>query len=197
MTFTQADGNGVSRRRSLLIAPFLAFVAVGGLLLYALRTGDPSTLPSALIGKPVPAFTLPGVESLLADGRPVPGLSQADLTKGQVSIVNVWASWCGPCRTEHPFLDELKAKAVAAMYGINYKDQAVNARRFLGRYGNPFSAVGADTTGRVAIDWGVYGVPETYIVNGKGEIVYRHVGPISRAVVDKILLPKIEMAKGG
>lgn len=195
MTITQAEDTRILRRRLILVVPLLAFATIAGLLLYALRTGDPSTLPSALIGKPVPDFVLPGVESLISEGRAVPGFSQADLATGNVSIVNIWASWCGPCRTEHPFLDELKDRTTAMMYGINYKDQAVNARRFLGRYGNPFVAVGADSRGRVAIDWGVYGVPETYIVNGKGQIVYRHVGPISRTVLDQILLPKIEMAK--
>ena len=195
MTMTQERGSPLWWRRLALIGPLTLFVIVAGFFLYALRSGDPTTLPSVLIGKPVPEFSLAGVDSLMSNGRPVPGFSHTDLAKGTVSIVNVWASWCGPCHKEHPFLVELKNRSKAPLFGINYKDKAVNARRFLGRYGNPFVAVGVDSMGRVAIDWGVYGVPETYIVNGAGQIIYRHVGPISPRIIDEILIPVIQKAR--
>jgi cytochrome c biogenesis protein CcmG/thiol:disulfide interchange protein DsbE len=123
-----------------------------------LHAGDPSRLPSALIGRPAPGFALASLEGLQADGRPVSGLSQADL-KGRVTIVNVWASWCAPCRQEHPLLMDLARTGAARVVGINYKDNPENARRFLGALGNPFAAVGVDPNGRAAIDWGVYGCP--------------------------------------
>ncbi|MCP8940520.1 DsbE family thiol:disulfide interchange protein [Alsobacter sp. SYSU M60028] len=167
-----------SRRRLAVALPLLVFAALALLFLFRLFGGDPSRLPSALIGRPVPEFTLPPVAGLARDGKPTPGLSSADL-KGGVTVVNVWASWCVPCRDEHPLLVELAAKPGVRLVGINYKDQAENARRFLGALGNPFSAVGADTAGRAAIDWGVYGVPETFIVAKDGTIAYKHVGPLS------------------
>ena len=108
----------------------------------------------------------------------MPGLDSASL-KGQVTVVNVWASWCAPCREEHPVLMQLARMQGVRLVGINYKDQAENARRFLGALGNPFSAVGADTAGRAAIDWGVYGVPESFIVDANGAIAYKHVGPLT------------------
>src|SRR5690606_36521106 len=125
--------------------------------LYAgLQSGDPHTLPSVLIGKPVPQFSLPPVEGLVEKGAPVPAFQSADLNKGAVSIVNVWASWCVPCHQEHPCLTALAERSGAPLFGLNNKDDAAAARRFLGRYGNPYKAVGADGAGRVAIDWGVY-----------------------------------------
>lgn len=183
-----------SRRFAVLI-PLVAFIILSGFFLYALQSGDPSRLPSALIGKPVPSFKLPPVEELLADGQPVPGFSDKELSGGQVSVVNVWASWCVPCHAEHPFLEKLAELSKAPLYGINYKDKAGDARRFLGKLGNPFVAVGADVKGRVGIDWGVYGVPETYIVNGEGKIVYKHVGPLNRKVIEDRILPAIEAAR--
>jgi cytochrome c biogenesis protein CcmG/thiol:disulfide interchange protein DsbE len=185
------------RRLGLVLLPLLAFAALAAVFAYALRTGDPSKLPSALIGKPVPAFTLPPVEGLNSASGPVPGLAAGDLTKGRVSIVNVWASWCAPCHAEHPHLVALAERSKAPLYGINYKDRPEEARRFLGRYGNPFVAVGADVSGRAAIDWGVYGVPETFIVDGQGRIAYKHVGPITPEVIEQRLLPAIEKARQG
>ena len=158
-------------------------------------TGDPSRLPSALIGKQVPTMTLPALEGLTDGTRTVPGFDSAELAKGEVSVVNFWASWCAPCVQEHPLLVALKQRAGVPIYGVNYKDQAAAARRFLGRYGNPFAAVGTDTNGRAAIEWGVYGMPETFIVNGKGEIVYKHVGPISPETLEEKLIPAIEAAR--
>ena len=146
---------------------------------FALQTGDPSKLPSALIGKPVPATQFPALEGLIEADKPVPGFTSAELANGQASVVNFWASWCVPCAEEQPLLIELQQRTGVALYGVNYKDEAATARRFLGRYGNPFAAVGTDEPGRGAIEWGVYGMPETFVVNGKGEIVFKHVGPIS------------------
>jgi cytochrome c biogenesis protein CcmG/thiol:disulfide interchange protein DsbE len=165
-------------RRWLLAIPLLAFAALALLFFARLQSGDPSKLPSALIGRPVPAFTLPAVAGLQRDGVALPGLDSEAL-KGRVTVVNVWASWCAPCRDEHPVLMDLAKMQGVRLVGINYKDQPENARRFLGALGNPFSAVGADTAGRAAIDWGVYGVPETFIVDARGAIAYKHVGPLT------------------
>ena len=140
-------------------------------------------------------MALPALEGLTDGTRAVPGFDSADLAKGEVSVVNFWASWCAPCVQEHPLLVALKQRAGVPIYGVNYKDQAAAARRFLGRYGNPFAAVGTDANGRAAIEWGVYGMPETFIVNGKGEIVYKHVGPISPETLEEKLIPAIQAAR--
>ena len=167
-----------------LALPLLLFALLSGLFWYALHSGDPSRLPSALVGKKVPDFTLPPIDGL-ADAQ---GFQASDLATGEPTIVNVWASWCVPCHEEHPLLMELAEQPGVRLYGINYKDDPAGARRFLGRYGNPFQRVGADRSGRVAIDWGVYGVPETYVIGGDGKIAFRHVGPLTEgAIKDKIL----------
>jgi cytochrome c biogenesis protein CcmG/thiol:disulfide interchange protein DsbE len=173
-----ADGL-VSRRRVRLlhVLPLLVFAGLALLFLIRLYAGDPSRVPSALIGRPVPAFSLEPVPGLTEAGQPVPGLSDADL-KGRVTVVNVWASWCAPCRQEHPALLELAKDPSVRVVGINYKDNPENARRFLGSLGNPFAAVGADTSGRAAIDWGVYGVPETFVIGPDGTIRHKHIGPL-------------------
>jgi len=173
-----------------LALPLLIFAALSGLLWYALQSGDPSRLPSALVGKPVPAFALPPIEGLTGEGSQ--GFETADLAKGEPTIVNVWASWCVPCHEELPLLLELAKEPHVRLYGINYKDDAAAARRFLGRYGNPFARVGADRSGRVAIDWGVYGVPETYVITGDGKIAYRHVGPLTEDAIKQKLLPLVQ-----
>lgn len=194
----KAAGSAAKRRISPGMAvPLLVFAALAGLFLFGLRTGDPSKLPSALIGKPVPEFSLPPLEGLKQDGKPVPGFSSQDLKKGEVTILNVWASWCVPCRAEHPFLVQIARQSRAPLYGLNYKDPAQAARRFLGHYGNPFTAVGVDDTGRTAIEWGVYGVPETFIVSGEGKILYKHVGPIDGGIIANKLMPVIEKARNG
>ena len=182
-------------RIGLLGWPLGIFCVLALIFAYGLSTGDPARLPSALIGKGVPAMTLPALEGLTDGTRIVPGFDSADLAKGEVSVVNFWASWCVPCVQEHPLLVALKQRAGVPIYGVNYKDQAAAARRFLGRYGNPFAAVGTDSNGRAAIEWGVYGMPETFIVNGKGEIVYKHVGPISPETLEEKLIPAIQAAR--
>jgi len=182
-------------RIGALAWPLGIFCVLALIFAYGLSTGDPSRLPSALIGKRVPAMTLPALEGLTDGTRVVPGFDSADLAKGEVSVVNFWASWCVPCVQEHPLLVALKQRAGVPIYGVNYKDQAAAARRFLGRYGNPFAAIGTDANGRAAIEWGVYGMPETFIVNGKGEIIYKHVGPISPKTLEEKLIPAIQAAR--
>lgn len=185
------------RRRGLIFTalPVAAFGVLAAVLAVGLGSGDPSRVPSALIGKKVPDFRLAAVEGLTRDDKAVPGLTAETLRKGKVSIVNVWASWCGPCRVEHPYLMQLAARGDVQMTGINYKDSPENARRFLGLYGNPFSIVGADGNGRTAVDWGVYGVPETFVVDGTGTIRYKHVGPIGETALKTGILPAIEAAR--
>lgn len=188
------DDSRAAPQRWPRLIPVGVFVLLAGAFLYALQAGDPSRLPSALIGKPVPEFTLPPVDGLLSGGQPIGGFSSKDLAAGQVSVVNVWASWCIPCHEEHKQLEALTGLTKAALYGINYKDDPGEARRFLGRFGNPFQRVGADSSGRVAIDWGVYGVPETFVIDGRGRIAYKHVGPLTMESLQAMLLPEIAKA---
>lgn len=181
-------------RISRLIWPFAIFAALAGLFAFALSGGDPSKLPSALIGKPAPAVTFPPVEGLTDGKTPIRGFSHLDLADGKPTVVNFWASWCVPCVQEHPLLTALSVKTGVRIVGVNYKDQAAAARRFLGRYGNPFAAVGADSNGRGAIEWGVYGMPETFVVDGKGIIVYKHVGPITPETLEAKVIPAVRAA---
>jgi cytochrome c biogenesis protein CcmG/thiol:disulfide interchange protein DsbE len=178
-----------------MAAPLVIFAGLALMFYYALQTGDPSRLPSALIGKPVPQFSLEPVPELVDNGQPVSGFSNADLARGKVSVVNFWASWCVPCVQEHPVLVEMTRRSGVDLYGVNYKDQAAAARRFLGHYGNPYKAVGVDGNGRTAIEWGVYGMPETFVVDGNGRIVYKHVGPISVEALEAKVIPAIEAAR--
>ncbi|HKY86572.1 MAG TPA: DsbE family thiol:disulfide interchange protein [Pseudorhodoplanes sp.] len=180
-------------RRLFVALPLVVFLALAGLFLFRLGSGDPSRLPSALIGREAPQTNLPPVEGLVRDGVPVPGLASKDFA-GAVTLVNVWASWCVPCHDEVPFLDELAKDKRIRLTGINYKDQAENARRFIGRYGNPFASVGADPNGRAAIEWGVYGVPETFLVGRDGKIAYKLVGPITAQNFEAQVRPAIEKA---
>lgn len=181
-------------RSRLLIWPLAIFIILAMVFALALSSGDPSRLPSALIGRPAPVVVLPALEGLSEGARTIEGFSSADLANGEVSVVNFWASWCAPCVQEHPLLVALGERMGVKLYGVNYKDQAATARRFLGRYGNPFAAVGVDSNGRAAIEWGVTGMPETFIVNGKGEIVYKHIGPISAATLDSKIIPMVRAA---
>jgi cytochrome c biogenesis protein CcmG/thiol:disulfide interchange protein DsbE len=138
---------------------------------------------------------LPQVEGLVLDGRQVPGLNVADLKKGEVTIVNFWASWCIPCRQEHPQLIKLGQMKGFRLVGVNYKDKAADAVKFLRQLGSSYAAVGRDYKGRAGIEWGVVGVPETYIVDGKGIIRYKFIGPISARALQEDLLPKISKVK--
>lgn len=187
---------GSQRRRVIVLLPLIGFLALAALFFFRLGSGDPSKIPSALIGKPVPQTVLAGIPGVERDGKPVPGIGPDDFA-GNVSIVNVWASWCVPCHDEMPLLHRLAEDRRIRILGINYKDQAENARRFLNRHGNPFVASGADLNGRASIDWGVYGVPETFVVGRDGRIVYKLVGPITAANIDAALRPAIEKALAG
>ena len=192
-----ADGPTSARTSKLgwVIAPLLIFGALVALFAFALQTGDPSKLPSALIGKTAPATQFAPIEGLTEADKPVPGFASAELANGKPSVVNFWASWCVPCADEQPLLVELQRRTGVALYGVNYKDDAASARRFLGRYGNPFTAVGTDDKGRAAIEWGVYGMPETFVLNGKGEIVFKHVGPVTPQSMEQKLMPAIARAQ--
>ncbi|HUU67775.1 MAG TPA: DsbE family thiol:disulfide interchange protein [Methyloceanibacter sp.] len=184
-------------RRWAVALPFVIFAALAGLFWYALHTGDPSRLPSAMIGKPVPDFTLPPLDGLKGeDGAAVPSFDAADLATGQPTIVNIFASWCVPCLQEHPLLMALAEEPGLRIFAINYKDDPASARRFLGRYGNPFAGVGTDRSGRVAIDFGVYGVPETYVISSDGKIAYRHVGPLTEEAIATKILPLMRPQSG-
>jgi len=180
-------------RRWLVALPLLVFMAVAGLFLLRLYGGDPSKIPSALIGRPAPQTALPALEGLVNNGIATPGLDPAAF-KGKVSVVNVWASWCVPCHDEMPLLTTLAKDKRLQIVGINYKDSPDNARRFLGRYGNPFGTVGVDGNGRGSIEWGVYGVPETFVVGREGTILYKMVGPVTPANIDTVLKVEIEKA---
>jgi cytochrome c biogenesis protein CcmG/thiol:disulfide interchange protein DsbE len=187
---------GGRNRRLLVLLPLFGFLALAGLFFVRLGAGDASRIPSALIGRDAPQTDLPAVEGLERNGSPVPGIATADF-KGTVTVVNVWASWCVPCHDEAPLLLRLAGDPRIRVVGINYKDQADNARRFLGRYGNPFAASGADANGRAAIEWGVYGVPETFIIGRDGRIAYKLVGPITPDNLDGVVKPEIEKALAG
>ena len=180
-------------RNILVMLPLVAFLALAALFLYRLGAGDASRIPSALIGRQAPVTDLPPLEGLTRDGRPVPGLTSASFA-GNVTLVNVWASWCVPCHDEAPLLDRMAKDKRIQIAGINSKDTPDNARRFLNRYGNPFAAAGVDPNGRTSIDWGVYGVPETFLIGRDGAIAYKLVGPITAENLVKVLQPEIEKA---
>jgi cytochrome c biogenesis protein CcmG/thiol:disulfide interchange protein DsbE len=186
------DTAKVGHRRMLVLIPLLAFLGLAALFVIRLG-GDPSQIPSALIGHPAPQTNLPPLPGLARDGTPVPGLDPAAL-RGEVSVLNVWASWCIPCRDEAPLLLRLAQDKRIRIVGINYKDQPDNARRFLGRYGDPYAANGADENGRAAIEWGVYGVPETFVVGRDAHIAFKLIGPITPENLDAVLRPEIEKA---
>ena len=146
-----------------------------------------------LIGRPAPATELPPIAGLERDGKPVPGIP-ADAFKGEVSVLNVWASWCVPCHDEAPLLVKLSQDKRIHIVGINYKDQPDKARAFLNRYGNPYAHNGADANGRAAIEWGVYGVPETFVVGRDARIAYKLIGPITPENIETVLKPEIAKA---
>ena len=176
-------------RLVLFLLPLLLFLALSAVFLVQLISGkDTSVVPSALIGRAAPQTDLPPLEDMN-----LPGLS-SDAFSGRVTLVNVWGSWCLPCRQEHPLLMQLATDERVVIAGLNYKDKPENARRFLGDLGNPYDAIGVDQNGRAAIDWGVYGVPETFLVGPDGTIRYKHVGPFTPESIRESLMPEIEKA---
>jgi cytochrome c biogenesis protein CcmG, thiol:disulfide interchange protein DsbE len=179
------------RFRMLVLIPLLAFLALAALFVLRLGAGDPSRIPSALIGHAAPRTELPPLAGLERDGKAVPGLDSADF-RGQVTLLNVWASWCVPCREEAALLMTLAADSRLRVVGMNYKDQPDNARRFLGRFGNPFAANGTDGNGRAAIEWGVYGVPETFVIDRDGRITYKLIGPLTPDNLETAVKPAID-----
>ena len=179
------------RRNLLALLPLVLFLTLSGIFLFQLMSGrDTQSVPSALIGQQVPLTNLPPIEALGI----IPGIAMADF-KGKVTILNVFASWCIPCRDEHPILLELSKDKRFQLIGLNYKDKPENASAFLSELGNPFTNIGADISGRAGIDWGVYGVPETYIIGPDGVIRYKHVGPLDLQVVEKNIF--LEVMKAG
>lgn len=188
------ETQAVQRRRLPLLAivPLALFLGLAGVFLVMLLSGrDASVVPSALIGSPAPQTSLPPLE-----GSPLPGIESAAL-EGQLTLVNVWASWCAPCRQEHPLLMDLAEDEGLIIAGLNYKDRPEQAREFLAELGNPYDAIGVDRSGRTAIDWGVYGVPETFLVGPDGTILYKHVGPFTPQSMREGLMVAIERARSG
>ena len=167
-----------------MIAPPLIFAAMAGMFWLGMNREDPNALPSAIAGRPAPPVALTELGGL-------PGFTDATLRAPGVKVVNYWASWCAPCRAEHPNLEKLAAEGVP-IYGINYKDDPAKALAFLAELGNPYAAVGADASGRTALDWGLDGVPETYVIDGDGRIVLRFAGPITERVLTETIRPAME-----
>ena len=176
-------------RTWMVLLPLGVFLSLAAIFMVQLTSGrDDSVIPSALIDKPAPATDLPPLE-----GVGLPGID-SDQFAGNVTVLNVWASWCAPCREEHPFLMAIAGDPRFTLAGLNYKDRPENARRFLGDLGNPFDAIGVDASGRAGIDWGVYGVPETFIVGRDGKILWKHVGPLDQRAIRDELMPRVEQA---
>jgi cytochrome c biogenesis protein CcmG, thiol:disulfide interchange protein DsbE len=196
MTATAPRPEAKPTRRPLLVfVPLAVFAALAALFVIRLYSGDASLLPSALIGREVPVFALPPIEGF----SDKPGFSDADLRQGKVTLINVFASWCVPCHQEHELIMRLSAdrallRTGVRIFGLAYKDEPENISRFLAEAGDPFARIGADRKGRTAIDFGVYGVPETFVVKGDGTIAYRFVGPITEESYRDAILPGIEKA---
>src|SRR5216683_2953305 len=185
-TTAAADSGSAGRisRRRFYLVPVASFAVLALVFAWGV-TRDPTTIPSVLIGKPVPTFKLPPVK-----GRTL-GLSSGDLN-GEVSLVNVFASWCVACREEHPLFMQMKAEGIVPIHGLNYKDPPDNAARWLNTMGDPYTRTGADLNGRVAIEWGVYGVPETFVTTKAGRIAHKHIGALTPKVLEGTILPLIQ-----
>ena len=176
-------------RRILYILPALAFVALAWLFFHSLNGPPPDILPSALVGKPAPATNLPPLD------KAATAFTSADFRNGHVTVLNVWASWCVPCRAEAPALAELSQLKNVALYGMVYEDKAAAAREFLKQAGDPFSRIDLDRDGRAGIEWGIYGVPETFVIDAHGIVRLRYAGPIVGNTMDTVILPAIAQAR--
>lgn len=170
----------------LMVAPPVVFLSIAGLFLLGMFREDPDALPSARAGQVAP----PVVLTELA-GKEI--FTDASLQEGGVKLVNYWASWCAPCRAEHRFLEQLQDEGVP-IYGINYKDDPENAVAFLEELGDPYAGIGADEDGRTALDWGLYGVPETYVLASDGTVVLRFAGPITESILANVIRPAMAEA---
>lgn len=177
----------MARISPLMVLPPLIFLGLAALFANGMGRDDPNSLPSTLTNRPAPEI----VVTKLGD---LPLLTDADLRKNEVKLVNFWASWCAPCRAEHPNLETIRSFGVP-IYGVNYKDQPEKALKFLAELGNPYRAAGQDDTGRQAINWGLYGVPETYVIDKEGKILLRFPGPITARVLQDTIMPAIEAAQ--
>lgn len=173
--------------KPMMVLPPLLFLGLAAMFLWGMNRDDPRALPSTREGGPVPALTLAAFDGAAP-------FTREDLATGDVILVNFWASWCAPCRAEHPQLLTLAAEGVP-IYGINYKDTEAKAQDFIDELGNPFARLAADPSGRTGLDWGLYGVPETYVIDGKGNVVKRFAGPISESILQKTIRPAIEQAR--
>jgi cytochrome c biogenesis protein CcmG, thiol:disulfide interchange protein DsbE len=171
----------------LMLAPPLIFAGLAAMFWFGMAREDPDQLPSALAGRQAPAVAV----TQLGPDAP---FTDDDLRQGDVTLVNFWASWCAPCRVEHPNLEALAATGLT-IFGVNYKDEPANALGFLEELGNPYVGMGADSSGRMGLNWGLYGVPETYVIDGQGNIVLRHAGPITQRVMESSIMPAIEKAR--
>lgn len=197
MSMPAQDKPAGSRMRVLLaLLPLMIFATLAAIFFFQLRSGrDVSEIPSALIGTQAPFRDLEPLAGAMRDGVPVPALT-AEAAKGKLTLVNFWASWCVPCRQEHPVIMALAQDPRLTVLGVNYKDGNENALRFLGELGNPFAAIGLDPNGKMAIDFGVYGIPESYLVGPDGTILYKKVGPFDEDSLKNGLMPAIEKALG-
>ena len=176
----------MARVSPLMILPPVVFAAFVAMAVVGMMREDPDALPSALVDQPAPPVAVTAF-----DDKPVFG--DADLRDGQVKLLNFWASWCAPCRVEHPNLQVLADEGVT-IYGINYKDDAAKGAAFLRELGDPYTALGRDEPGRMGMDWGVYGIPETFVIAGDGTIVLRFAGPVTKRVIAETLRPAMERA---
>ncbi len=172
----------------LMLAPPLIFAGLAVMLFIGLQRDDPNALPSTMEGRAAPTV----VATALGEK---PMLTDSMLRAEGVKLVNFWASWCAPCRVEHPHLEAFAAEGIP-LYGVNYKDKPANALKFLRDLGDPYTALGADPEGKMALNWGVYGVPETYVIDSNGTVILRHAGPITQRVIDSTIRPAIEKARG-
>lgn len=178
-------------RRLIFVVPVVLFAVLAVVLFKSLIAPPPQDLPSVLVDKPAPQLTVPALDAQTQ------GFGPSDLKAGHVTVLNVFASWCIPCRSEAPLLPRLAHLDGVRLFGMVYKDTPDKARQFLNEMGNPFARVGLDESGRAGIEWGVYGVPETFVIDGRGTVRLRHAGPLTPSVIERDILPAIRAARAG